>query len=210
MKHALVIALVSLLLAAAATAQIPSRYMAGADYKKLPEPAETSSGEQIEVIEFFLYTCPHCHAFDPQVQAWADKLADDVYFHRVPVLFGRNGDVYARMFYSAKILGVLDKLHAKIFDAIHEQGKPLNDAEAIRAFFVAHGVSGKAFDRVFHSDKVDAKLAAAKSLMRSYGVISVPSLGVNGRYWINAKQAGSHKTMLNIADYLLQRTRNQR
>lgn len=209
MSRALPVTLIGLLLTTTAMAQAPSRYIAGEHYSVLSEPAPTQSGDRIGVIEFFLYSCPHCYAFDPSMQAWANDLPKDVAFRRVPVTFGAAGRVYARVFYTAKVLGVLDKLHSKIFDAIHQHGKPLIKHDAIRAFFVAHGVSGEAFDKTFFSDTVDAKIKAASKLMRAYRVMSVPSLGINGHYWISTGMAGSHQAMLKVADFLIDRVRRQ-
>lgn len=200
------LALVGLSLSITASA-LPSRYVSGVHYTTLDQPAPTADDGKIEVIEFFLYSCPHCYAFDPELRAWVEQLGQGVAFRRVPVTFGAAGPVYARMFYTAKALGVLHQLHSDIFKAIHEQGKPLLKPGAIRAFFVAHGVEGKAFDDTFGSDAVTNKVEAARALMRTYRVTSVPSLGVNGRYWVNAVQAGSHEAMLEIADFLIQRER---
>src|SRR5699024_1225602 len=122
-----------------------SRYVAGQDYKVVAESA-AQPGEPVRVVEFFLYSCPHCFALASQVADWRQTLADDVEFRYVPVLFGGSSEAYARMFYTAKALGVLEQLHTKIFDAIHEQGIPLRNEEAIRAFFESHGVSGERFD----------------------------------------------------------------
>lgn len=209
MSHALSIALIALLLSATAASQVPSQFVAGVHYKALSEPAPTLSDDRIGAIEFFLYSCPHCYAFDPQVQAWAAQLPDDVAFHRVPVTFGAAGPVYARIFYTAKALGVLDKMHSDIFDAIHQHGNPLLKTDTVRAFFVDHGVDAAAFEKTFHSKAVTQKIKAASALMRAYGVRSVPSIGVDGEYWISTRMAGSHEAMLEIADYLIQRERRQ-
>ena len=43
---------------------------------------------KVEVIEFFWYSCPHCNAFEPTLEAWVKKLPSDVVFTRVPVMWG--------------------------------------------------------------------------------------------------------------------------
>lgn len=192
---------------AAAAAQ-PVRYLPGEDYQPIDNPVEYP-GDKIPVIEFFLYSCPHCYAFDPAVSEWQSNLPEDVAFRRVPVLFGAGGRFYARMFYTAKALGVLDRLHEKIFDAIHQQGKRLTSMKAARAFFEAHGVDGERFAKVFNSPAIDKKIARAAHLMRAFGVRAVPSLGVAGRYWITGRMAGNNKAMLEVAEYLVQRARGE-
>ena len=60
----------------------------GKDYLLLSKPApnEAPAG-QIEVVEFFWYSCPHCNEFEPQLEAWAAKAPKDVSLRRVPVSF---------------------------------------------------------------------------------------------------------------------------
>ena len=42
----------------------------GADYLTLDKPAPTEvPAGQVEVVEFFWYSCPHCNAFEPQLEA---------------------------------------------------------------------------------------------------------------------------------------------
>lgn len=192
--------------AAVAGAQPPMQYLAGQHYTRLSEPAPTRSQPGVDVIEFFLYSCPHCYAFDPNIRQWVEQLPEFANFRRVPVMFGPHGRTYARIFYTAKVLGVLDQLHKDIFDAIHQRGRPLVKRDAIRAFFVEHGVDAAAFDRVFDSEKVAARVDKAAALARAYKVMSVPSIGVAGRYWVNSGQAGGNKAMLPIAEFLISRT----
>ena len=42
---------------------------------------------RIEVVDFFWYSCPHCNAFEPLLQAWSRKLPEDVVLRRVPAAF---------------------------------------------------------------------------------------------------------------------------
>lgn len=190
-------------LAALGQSGAPARYLEGEHYIRLAEPLPSQAGDdQVGVTEFFLYSCSHCYEFDAELQAWLKKQPQAVAFRRVPVTFG-PGPIYARLFYTAKALGVLDQLHDDIFDSIHQRQQPLTNVAAMRAFFVAHGVDAAAFDRAFNSKKVAAAVARATALMKAYGVVAVPSMGVAGKYWVSPRMAGSYQRMLNIVDYLV-------
>lgn len=194
---------------AAAAEPLVLRYAAGEDYQIIPEPIEYA-GDDIPVVEFFLYSCSHCYALDPAVAEWKKTLPDDVAFRRVPVIFGQGGRFYARLFYTEKALGVFDRLHAKIFDAIHRQGRDLSNFAAARAFFEAHGVDGDHFAKIFNSPAIDEKIARAAQLMRAFRVRAVPSLGVAGQYWVSGIMAGGNKAMFDVAEYLVSKTRSAR
>jgi len=185
-----------------------ARYLPGEHYQLIDAPV-AYSGDRMPVIEFFLYSCPHCFALDAAVTRWQQSLPDDVSFRRVPVLYQAAGRFYARLFYTAKTLGVLERMHAKIFAAIHTQGKRLDNFQAARALFVANGVNGERFKVAFNSPAIDKQIAHAAQLMRAFAVRSVPSLGVAGRYWINGRMAGSNEAMFDVAEFLLQKTRLQ-
>lgn len=203
--------LAAAMIAAPALAQLgfPARYVAGEHYRVLQEPAPAPE-DGVEVIEFFLYACPFCRAFEPAFQTWADRAPEGVTVRQVPAPFRSDGPIYARLFYTAEALGMREELHGEVFSAIHEHGRRLNSRAAIRAFFVGHGADGAAFDAAFGSDEVTAKVQRAAELVQVYRVASVPSLGVNGRYWISPRTAGGTGRMLEIADYLIARTRDSR
>lgn len=209
-RPGLILALATgLISATVANAQFPARYVAGEHYTALDAPAPTrAEAGQLEVIEFFVYGCSHCYEFDPMVTEWASELADDVTFRRVPATFGQAGPVYARVFYTAKELGLGQAFHEAFFDGIHQAGRRLVATEDIRAFFVEQGVAGQAFDETFNSEAIDERVANATSLMRAYGVTAVPSLGVAGRFWTNPRQTGGYQPMLDTADFLLDRARD--
>lgn len=191
---------------AAAATPLVARYVAGEHYQVLPQSV-TRPGDDIPVIEFFLYSCPHCYALDAEVTQWADQLPDDVAFRRVPVVFGNGGRFYARLFYTAQAFGVLERLHAKIFAAIHQQGRNLTTLAAARALFVANGVNGAEFARVFNSPSIDQKVARAAQLARTFRVRAVPSFGVAGRYWVSGRLAGSNEAMFDVVAFLLDKAR---
>lgn len=212
-RRLLVIALLALLTAgASATAgaqDLVSRYVAGDHYQVIEQPMAQPDDGKVHVVEFFLYSCPHCYHLEPELEDWRSQLGDDVVFTRVPVLFGGGGQPYARLFYTAKSLGVLDDVHADIFDAIHQQGRRLVSQSDMRDFMEAHGVDGARFDQVFESDDVSAKVREAGEMMRRFHVTATPSLGVAGRYWISGRTAGSNEAMFDVADYLIAQERGK-
>ena len=49
----------------------------GTDFKLVLPPQPVESGNKVEVLEFFQYGCPHCFAFNPDLDVWR-KLCDPV------------------------------------------------------------------------------------------------------------------------------------
>ncbi|MGH8560566.1 MAG: thiol:disulfide interchange protein DsbA/DsbL [Nevskiales bacterium] len=175
-------------------------------YTVLPRPQPTQTPDKIEVVEIFMYTCPHCYAFEPAVNAWKKKLPADVAFLRVPASFGPTGPLLARSYYAAEALGVLDKMHPVIFDALHKQRRTLGTEEEMLKLFAENGIDPEAFRATLHSFAVDSKARRARQLEVGYGVTGVPAMAVNGKYGIGIARLGE-QGMLKVADELIARER---
>src|SRR5690606_34355112 len=73
---------------AQAQAAAAQRFKEGTDYVRLgrPAPVDAPAG-QVEVLEFFAYTCIHCFNFEPVFESWKSKAPAHVVVRRVPVAF---------------------------------------------------------------------------------------------------------------------------
>ena len=60
----------------------------GTEYVRLgkPVPVEAPAG-QIEVVEFFAYSCIHCFNFEPLLEDWDKRKPSGTVLRRVPVAF---------------------------------------------------------------------------------------------------------------------------
>src|SRR5574340_1470878 len=134
-KIVAVIAAVVLVLPLAAAAQQSFEYTE----LKPPQPVETKG--KIEVIEFFWYGCIHCYNLEQYIEAWEKKLPKDVEFRRVPAVFSPRWGYDASIFYTFEALGVLNKLHRPLFDAIHKDHLRTDDQQAMGEWLQKHGRS---------------------------------------------------------------------
>ena len=180
LKHALVA--LSLGFVAFAASATPANPQNGVDYRTLEQRQQTDSGKKVEVVEFFWYSCPHCYALDPELEAWVKKQGDNINFRRIPVAFRESFVPQQKMFYALEALGKGEELHRKIFNAIHAQHQPLDSETQIVDFMVKNGVDKQKFLDAFNSFAVQAKARRATQLMQAYQVDGVPLLAVDGHY----------------------------
>lgn len=183
---------------------------AGQDYLQLdkPAPVEAAAG-RIEVVAFFWYNCPHCNSFEPTFEAWARRAAKDVAVRRVPVAFRKDFESQQRLYYALEAMGLVDKLHAKVFHAIHVERQRLDKPETIVEWIGKQGVDKAKFSEQYNSFSAASKAARATQLQNAYQVSGVPSLGVAGRYYIDAELARSMERALQVADYLIGQQRRK-
>ena len=172
--------LAALAIAGSLNAQQP---IADKEYKLITPPQNTNSGKKIEVIEFFSYACPHCADFEPVLQDWLKRKPKDVDYRAVPMVFRDNWKPLAKLYFSLEQMGLVDKYHMKVFDAIHKQGQQLFTDEAVTEWVVKQGVDKTKFEQIYNSFGMDAKVQRAAAMGRAYGVQFTPSIAVNGKYW---------------------------
>jgi len=184
---------------------------AGTDFLPLakPAPVETPAGK-IEVIEFFWYSCPHCNAFEPALDAWVKRVPKDVVVKRVPVAFRADFEPQQRLYFALEAMGLVDKLHAKVFYAIHVERQSLNQPEAIFNWVAKQGVDKAKFMDQFNSFSAASKLKRAIQLQDAYKVEGVPAMGVAGRFYTDGTLAKSMERGLQVVDYLIAEVRKGR
>ena len=186
----------------AAQAQI--RIDEGTDYQAVePRAAVEAPAGKIEVVEFFWYACPHCNAFEPALEAWVKTLPKDVAFRRVPVAFRDDFAPLQRLYYALEALGLVDKLHAKVFAAIHQEKQDLSKGPAIIEWAVKNGVDRAKFTELFSSFSTNSKASKATQLQNAYRIEGVPTLGVAGRYYTDGTLAKGMERSVKVAEALI-------
>lgn len=205
-KVSLLVVAVLLLLAGSVAAK---SFQEGVQYVPIqPQPA-MGSGDQVEVIEFFWYGCPHCRDFYPIASKWAEGLPDNVKFVEMPVMFGGAADLHAQVFFALQGIGELERLHQALFDALDADKKALETRAKVDAFLAENGVDMTQFNDAMSSFAVAAKVNRARALMRRYGVRSVPTMVVDGRYR-SGTGFKSYEEITEVMDHVVDKVLSQR
>jgi protein dithiol oxidoreductase (disulfide-forming) len=173
-------------------------------YEDVTPAQPTANPAKIEVIEFFWYGCPHCYSFEPSLTKWLKALPANVEFIRIPAVFNEQWGKHAKAYFTAEALGVVDKVHADLFDAVQEK-KELESEDQLAKFFVAHGVKESDFRDTYNSFMVDSKMRQAPALAAKYGITGVPAIIVNGKYKTNGTLAGSQEKMIDVMNALIKK-----
>jgi thiol:disulfide interchange protein DsbA len=169
---------------------------------KPPVPVE---GGKIEVLEFFWYGCIHCYNLEPALEEWIKTLPKDVEFRRVPAVFNERWALDASIFYAMEAMGLLEKLHRPLFDAIHKDRLRTEDKQAFSEWLTKQGVDAKKFIDTAQSFGVRSKMRRATQLTVAYKIDGTPAMAVHGRYTIPA-QANVFK----VVDSLVDRVRKEK
>ena len=183
------------------------KFKAGEHYDILPQAVRTANSDKIEVNEVFAYTCSHCFNFQEELHPWVEKLPADVDFQSTPAVWQSKMEPYARAYYAAKILNVLDQAHTPIFEAIQLKKKSVKKESDFAQIFVANGIDSEKFSSAYNSFGTNSMVSQAKSRVRAYKVRGTPEMIINGKYRISTTKAGGFSGMLKVAEFLIEKER---
>ena len=181
----------------------------GRDYTVLshPQPADEKS---IEVIEFFWYGCPHCYELHPRIKAWLKRMPNDVSFRYVPAVFRANWIPGAQTFYALEALGVRDKLHDNVYDAIHRDKIDLTKDEVLFDWIAKQGVDRQKFIDAYNSFAVQNQVTRTTRMSKDYGWSGVPAVVVDGKYVTSGRMGSTPDDTIRTMEELIEKVRKTR
>lgn len=201
------------------------RFQEGRHYVQVAVPQATglAPAGKIEVTEVFSYICSGCNSYQDQVEQLKAKLPADAVLNYVHAGFNTNWPVFQRAHLTAQQLGIAERNHARLFNAIWRTaefpyfdpatGRPRNPAPVIRDFarFYAKGggVTEDDFARRAAAPAMDAAVQRTEALVRGWQIPSTPALVVAGRYRINLDEISTSADLASLTGFLvsLERTR---
>lgn len=176
----------------------------GTDFVRLSPAAPVESpASQVEVVEFFAYSCIHCFNFEPLFDEWLKKQPASVNVRRMPVAFSPAFVPMQRLYFTLENMKLVERLHSKVFQAIHVDRLQLTTQPAITAWIEKQGGVDMARFNAFYNGGAAALATKATQLQDAYKVEGTPSLGVAGRFYVN----GQGPRTLVVADALIAEAR---
>ena len=196
------------------------KWVEGKNYFLIDPAQPTSHPGKIEVTEVFSYGCPACNGFHSTAEQIARNLPPNAVMNYLAASFrpDENWPMYQRAFYAAQALGLVDKTHDAMFDAVWKSGelstynlkssglKPHSawpTIEDAAKFYAKYGVDPQEFVGVANSFTVNTRMKRADDLMKAYGVESTPTMVINGKYRFTASSAGGYAQSIELTQWLV-------
>ncbi len=155
----------------------------GAEYMTLDTPQPVQAvGKKIEVIEFFMFHCPHCNALEPTLADWVKRQGDNINFKRMHLPYSGANDPEAHLFLTLEAMGKAEEYTPKVFRAFHVEHLRLNRDEAIIDWAAKNGLDKAKFLDTWNSFGVLTKLKRVPAITAAYKVDGVPTIIVDGRF----------------------------
>jgi thiol:disulfide interchange protein DsbA len=214
-------ALLSTLLLALGTAAQAADYVAGKNYTVMAQPQRTNVAPgKVEVMEVFSYGCPACNAFRGTMAKLKSSLPANAQLIYLPASWHaeENWPLLQRSYYTAQALGVADKAHEAIYDAIWKSGElsaiepgssnrlksQLPTIEDIaKVYQRVTGVKAADFVKTSESFGVNLKIRQADSQISAMKVESTPWLVVNGKYAVIRDSVKGDDALIDLVKFLV-------
>ena len=198
------------LLSLSAVAAPPDAAFEGHDYTRLKNAQPVATGNKIEVLEFFWYRCPHCYQLEPGLDKWLKTLPKDAEIRRIPAVFRDDWMPGAKLYYTLEQMGLLSRLHNKVFDAYHVENLNLNDPAVLGNWISKQGVDRAKFDALYNSFSIQAKATQGAKLATTYGISGVPAFIVDGKYSTSMSMTNSEPRLFEVLGQLIDKARAER
>lgn len=182
----------------------------GHDYTRLKNAQPVTTGNKIEVLEFFWYRCPHCFQLEPGLNTWLKALPKDAQVRRVPAVFRDDWMPGAKIYYTLEQMNLLGKLHHKVFDAYHLENINLNDPAVLGGWIAKQGVDRKKFEGIYNSFSTQSKATQGARLATTYGITGVPAFIIDGKYSTSVSMTGGEARLFEVLDQLIVKARAER
>lgn len=200
---------IATVLAAAAALLAASMSHSAEPYERLPVAQATRGDGKIEVMEFFWYGCEHCYLLEPRIDAWLPTIPKDVVFTRVPAVANERWLPMATLFYTIEALGLVERLHPRIFDAVHKERLRLDQGPVRDRWLAREGIDPARYAEVEKSFAVTTKVKRARELSLAYRIEGVPTIAVNGRYLTGPRYAGGAEGVFAAVDKVIELSRKE-
>lgn len=182
-----------------------------------PQPTNVPAGK-VEVTEVFSYACPACNQFYPAMDRLKESLPANAVLDYVSASFNPAEDwpVFQRAYYTAKTLGIAQRTHDAVFDAVWKNRQlatfdanerikdPLPTIEDVAQWYQrTTGVSAEKFLATAHSFSVDVQMHRADDYVKACEVDSTPTLIVAGKYRVTPTSAGGYQQTIQLVKWLV-------
>jgi thiol:disulfide interchange protein DsbA len=176
-------ALLAAALAASTAFASPTDPQNGVEYTTLPQPQPVqTTGKKVEVVEFFMYHCPHCNALEPSLEQWVKKQGGNIQFRRIHLPATGPNDPEAHLHLTLEALGKAEEFQPKVFKAWHVDHLRLNTDAAIIDWVAKNGIDRAKFLDAWNSFGVVTKLHRLPQIASDYKVEGVPTIIIDGKY----------------------------
>jgi len=148
------------------------------NYKVIGDIQKLKGAKQIELKEFFNYSCGHCYRFLETVKTLKAKYKDKLHHIKFPVYWGNQQPYPARAYYIADNLGIEEKFTQELFDTNFKLNINIFQPRVIQFIAKDFGVENE-MKEAMQDPEIQAKVQKSLDMSKQYGADETPTLIIN-------------------------------
>ena len=151
--------------------------------------------KQVEMIEFFNYSCGHCYKFLETSKKLHAKFKDKLYHKKYPIYWGQQTASPAKAFYITDELGLEEKFTQELFDTNFKLQINIFQPRVIQRLSQHYKIEQEIRDGM-KSPVIEAKVNESLALANKYNAKETPTIILNKVLKITPSISGGTTEMM--------------
>ena len=164
-------------------------------YEVIGSIEKLKGAKQVEMIEFFNYSCGHCYRFLETSKKLHAKFKDKLYHKKYPIYWGQQTALPAKAFYITDELGLEEKFTQELFDTNFKLHINIFHPRIIQRLAQHYKIEQEIRDGM-KSPVIEAKVNESLALANKYNANETPTIILNKVLKITPSISGGTTEMM--------------
>ena len=147
-------------------------------YEVIGSIEKLKNAKQVEMIEFFNYSCGHCYKFLETSKKLHQKFKDKLYHKKYPIFWGEQTALPAKAFYITDELGLEGKFTQELFDTNFKLHINIFQPRVIQRLSQHYKIEQEIREGM-KSPTIEAKVNESLTLAKTYKANETPTIILN-------------------------------
>ncbi|MBT7272209.1 MAG: thioredoxin domain-containing protein [Nitrospina sp.] len=147
-------------------------------YEVIGSIEKLKNAKQVEMIEFFNYSCGHCYKFLETSKKLHQKFKDKLYHKKYPIFWGEQTALPAKAFYITDELGLEGKFTQELFDTNFKLHINIFQPRVIQRLSQHYKIEQEIREGM-KSPTIEAKVNESLALAKTYKANETPTIILN-------------------------------
>jgi thiol:disulfide interchange protein DsbA len=149
------------------------------EYEVIGDLTKLKGLKQVEIEEFFNFSCGHCYGFQKEFEKLKEKYKEKLIYKGKPIFWGNQTPFPAMAYMIAIEKGKGEIAKKEIFDSNFRLGADVFDLRTIGFIIRSLGIADE-FEKEKQEGRVKKMVDDVQKLANQYGVKETPTVVING------------------------------
>ena len=147
-------------------------------YEVIGSIEKLKNAKQVEMIEFFNFSCGHCYKFLETSKKLHDKFKDKLYHKKYPIYWGEQTALPSKAFFITDELGLEEKFTQELFDTNFKLHINIFQPRVIQRLSQHYKIEQEIKEGM-KSPAIEAKVNESLALAKTYKANETPTIILN-------------------------------